>query len=46
MYLKGVSFQRYTEYLEAIDNFIRSDNANQFDSNEEVKDLLRLIGSY
>ena len=45
-YLKGVSYQRYTEYMEAIDEFIRSDKANQFDSNEEVKDLLRLIGSY
>jgi hypothetical protein len=32
--------------MEAIDEFIRSDKANQFDSNEEVKDLLRLIGSY
>ena len=45
-YLKGVSYVRYCEYLEAIDSFIRSDMANQFDSNEEVKDILRLIESY
>ena len=45
-YLKGISYVRYCEYLEAIDDFIRSDKANQFDSNEEVKDLLRLIESY
>jgi hypothetical protein len=45
-YLKGVSFQRYTEYMEAIDEFIRSDKANQFDSNEQMKEILRLIKSY
>jgi hypothetical protein len=45
-YLKGVSYQRYCEYLEAIDEFIRSDKANQFDGNQEVKDLLRLIEGY
>ena len=45
-YLKSVSYVRYRDYMEAIDSFIRSDKANQFDSNEEVKDLLRLIGSY
>ena len=45
-YLKGMSYSRYCQYLEAIDEFIRSDAATQFDSNQEVKDLLRLIEGY
>lgn len=45
-YLKSMTYERYCQYLEAIDEFIRSDAANQFDSNQEVKDLLRLIEGY
>jgi hypothetical protein len=42
-YLSGISYERYMEYLEAIDAFIRSEAAIQFSNEHEVKQLYRLI---
>ena len=42
-FLREMDYTTYCGYLEAIDSFIRSDKANQFDCGEEVKQLYRLI---
>lgn len=42
-FLRDMDYTTYCGYLEAIDSFIRSDKANQFDNDEEVKQLYRLI---
>lgn len=42
-FLRDMDYTTYCGYLEAIDSFIRSDKANQFDCGEEVKQLYRLI---
>lgn len=42
-YIKSVDYKRYCEYLEAIDEFIISDKANQFDNDYCVKQLYRMI---
>jgi len=42
-FLNTMDYATYCKYLEAIDNFIRSEKANQFDNEEEVKQLYRLI---
>jgi len=42
-YLSGISYERYMEYLEAIDAFIRSEAAIQFSNEHEVKQLYRII---
>lgn len=42
-FLNTMDYATYCKYLEAIDNFIRSDKANQFSNEEEVKQLYRLI---
>jgi len=42
-FLRDMDYATYCGYLEAIDSFIRSDKANQFDCDEEVKQLYKLI---
>lgn len=42
-FLKNMDYATYCGYLEAIDSFIRSEKADQFDNEEEVKQLYRLI---
>lgn len=42
-FLRGMTYERYCDYLENIDSFIRSDQATQFSNDHEVKQLYRLI---
>ncbi len=42
-FLRDMDYTTYSKYLEAIDNFIRSDKASQFDNDEQVKQLYRVI---
>ena len=42
-FLRDMDYTTYCGYLEAIDSFIRSEKADQFDNDEEVKQLYRLI---
>ena len=42
-YLHGVTHERYCEYLENIDEWIRSEKAIPFSNDHEVKQLYKLI---
>ena len=42
-FLRGVKYERYLEYLENIDNWIRSEKAIPFSNDYEVKQLYKLI---
>lgn len=42
-YLRGVSFEQYSEYLMNIDNWIRSERSIPFSNDYEIKQLYKLI---
>ena len=42
-FLSNMTYGEYCGYLEAIDSFIRSEKADQYDSGNEVKQLYKLI---